>query len=393
MKNRFATLCLCVLLCVSFGCASDYVWRTRAARQAFIRGQHEDAIRWYERKWAPRRDRLLYLLDAATILHSARRYPESILLFEKALDLAEKLSGGQVASKTAATLLANDNFIPYQGAPFELLLVHTYQVLNFLGMGELDKALIEVRRLHNRFADFLGNAFTTYLAALVWETNGLLNDAYIDYKVSHRLGARFPGLAEVLLTGAYRLGFWNEYQRWRGLFGRAYQRPPVGQGELIVILEEGRVPEKRSTEAEYDLQLIPIPYYQKPARTLLGITVTAGKQSVRSTPLYRIDEAVYEQLADQKEAIVARALARLITHEGAAIAVAEKVDKNLGVALSLAFHATNRADLRSWLTLPRSLQIAQFRLPAGQYSLSVGRKSVGEITVSKGRKTFFLTRS
>lgn len=401
-RQTFLLFCLTLFLvsCVGGG----YARKSRGARLAFQHGDFEQALQWYQKQKPPRRDRLLYLLDQGVILHTAGRYQESIAIFEKAITLAEKLSGPQALAKTAS-IISNDNLIPYKGEKFERLLISTFQVLNYLGLEKLGEAIVEVRRIHTYFSsyfrkgakDYLRNAFATYLSGLVWEANGKVNDAYIDYKKTHSFGTIFPSLKQDLLRGARRLGFISEYARWKRKFKQSYRPLPKNHGEIILIVEEGTVPRKRSTEEEHDLQIIPIPYYSKPLTNPIQIIVKSnGKELGKSYPLYRIDKAAVKTLADQKDAIVARGIARLAAKEGVAVAVGKTVDKDLGIFLGFILLATNRADLRSWLTLPRSLQVAKFSLPKGTYDLKLiwpgGSKLFKEVSIQARRKRFITCR-
>ncbi|MDO8461301.1 MAG: hypothetical protein Q7S98_00405, partial [Deltaproteobacteria bacterium] len=58
--------------------------------------------------------------------------------------------------------------------------------------------------------------------------------------------------------------------------------------------------------------------------------------------------------------------------------------------------ATNRADLRSWLTLPRSLQVTRFSLPKGSYDLQLewrdGSLLLKQVIVEDHKKTFVIRR-
>ncbi|MBI1909322.1 MAG: hypothetical protein HYS22_04050 [Deltaproteobacteria bacterium] len=400
-------------------CGGGYVHQSRGARHSFQRGDPEKALKWYQQQKPPHRDRLLYLMDQAVILHTAGRYQESLKTFEEAIRLSEAMNSPQVLAKTAS-LVTNDNLIPYKGEDFERLLMHLFQVLNYLGLGEPDEALVEVRRVHTKFSDFfkdnsksyLRNAFATYLSGLVWEANGKLNDAYIDYKTTQKIVPSFPSLPQDLLKGATLFGFLNEKARWQKLFRQDYRPLPPDQGEVILLIEEGVVPEKESTEEEINLQVLPLPRYPKDLKNPVlvsvfrgaspkgaspkGVSPTDKTELAQTTPLYRVDEAAKKTLADQKGGMIARGLARLAVKEGAAVAVGTKVDRDLGIFLGVLVLATNRADLRSWLTLPRSFQVARFALPEGTYDLKLswpgGSKSIPTMAVKARKKTFVIQR-
>ncbi len=378
--QRIGPFLLLLSLFLITSCAGGgYVSKSRGARYAFQQGNYDNALRWYQKQNPPARDKLLYLMDEGVILHSAGKFNESLKIFQEAIDLSEKMEGAQVATK-AASLVTNDNFIPYQGEKFETLLLHVFQVMNYLGLGQNNEALVEVRRIQTKFSnyftsnakDYLQNAFAIYLSALVWEANHKLNDAYIDYKTTYRLSPLLPYLPEDLLKTSSQSGLLEEYARWKKSFKTSYAPSHKNDGEVILFLEEGRVPEKISSEINEAFQIVPVPIYPELVGEAPQISVLVdGKETSSAFVLYRPDQAARKTLADQKAAIVARAIARLAAKEGAAIAVSEKVDQDLGFFLGILLLTTNRADLRSWLTLPRSFQMFKISLPAGSHTLKI----------------------
>lgn len=396
--------CLLIGSILLSACATGYVARSRGARHDFQKGNLDKALRWYAKQSPPRRDRLLYLLDQGLILHTMGHYRESIDLFDKAIDLSETMESSHVVAKTAA-IATTDNAIPYQGEKFETLLMHVFQVLNYLGLEKNNEALVEIRRIHTKFSDFfregakdyLQNAFATYLAATVWEAEGKINDAYIDYKTTYRLRPSFSPVANDLLKGSYWLGFLNDYDRWGKKFQRSFQPLPRGHGEVILFLEEGVVPEKESSEEDADLQVVPVPRYPDSLGTPVQIHVSAsGKSMATSQVLFRPDEAAKKTLADQKAAIIARAIARLAAKETGAVILAKEVNADLGILFGILVLTTNRADLRSWLTLPRSLQVVRFSLPEGLHDVTLtwGKQSrlLKQVLVKAGKKRFLSCR-
>ncbi|MBI3541562.1 MAG: hypothetical protein HY073_05445 [Deltaproteobacteria bacterium] len=376
--------------------------RSRGARRSFARRDFKSALSWYQKQKPPARDRLLYLMDQGVILHTAGQFQESLKIFAQAIELSEEMEGHHVVSQTAS-IVTNDNYIPYQGEKFESLLLHVFQVLNYLQLDQGDEALVEVRRIHTKFSDFfkkeakdyLQNAFASYLSGLVWESRGKFNDAYIDYKTTYRLQPTFPPLPQKLLQGANYLGFLNDSSRWKK---RVHQPLAVSpkDGEIIFIIEEGEVPEKESTEEQSDLQIVPVPHYPDPLGTPVKVQVSSKGVTTESTTLFRVDEVAQKTLKDQMPAIIARAVARLAAKETGAVMVGKNVDEDLGVLVGLLVLATNRADLRSWLTLPRSFQTAQLSLPAGTYDFTLtwpgGSHQFKDVEVKARGKKFITYR-
>ena len=73
------------------------------------------------------------------------------------------------------------------------------------------------------------------------------------------------------------------------------------------------------------------------------------------------------------------------------------------VAFAVYTEVSEQADLRSWLTLPRNLQVLEVSLPAGSHDLALSIRSqagaalntlsLGAVEVVEGRRTFISARS
>ncbi|MBO7513658.1 hypothetical protein [Fibrobacter sp. UWB10] len=130
----------------------------------------------------------LYHFDEGMLYHYAGKNKESIKHFEQAEQIYEDLYTKSVTNEAAA-LATNDNMRPYRARPFELLLMYQYQILNYLAVGDLDGALVEVRRaqiaseaLYQKDKDKVNdNGWLRYLSALVYEMSGEEDDAAIAY--------------------------------------------------------------------------------------------------------------------------------------------------------------------------------------------------------------------
>ena len=90
-------------------------------------------------------------------------------------------------------------------------------------------------------------------------------------------------------------------------------------------------------------------------------------------------------------ALAARALFVLVDAAGAVLG---------SLAMQVAAVATERADTRSWLTLPANIQLARLPLPPGSYTIKVELLDAGEqivatreypgVVISKAHKTYLI---
>jgi hypothetical protein len=102
--------------------------------------------------------------------------------------------------------------------------------------------------------------------------------------------------------------------------------------------------------------------------------------------------------------ITARAIARAVAKDTLAGAAAASGNNNnssgaalLGLAVNLAGVFTERADTRSWFTLPGEIHLARLALPPGEYKLKVELRGKDErvldsneikIALRKGEKKY-----
>jgi hypothetical protein len=140
------------------------------------------------------RNRLLYWLDKASVLHDAARYKES----DELLDLAEQRMDELYTvsiSKGAATFLVNDAAQDYAGQVHERVLLYILRALNYAYLGKVDDAAVEARKVTGFLAelnDQLGekklaykdDAFAQYLGGLLFEDQGRSDDARICFEAS-----------------------------------------------------------------------------------------------------------------------------------------------------------------------------------------------------------------
>ena len=370
-------LTILMIFCTFLSSCAPYLQQARPALDAYYRGDFERAAELADEIHPRKADKLLALMDKATIYHAASKYKKSIKFFTKAKRLAEKNQRVAILQEVGA-VLTNDNLKRYVADPYERLLIHTYQIMNYAALGDLEGALVEVRQINTLYPDifaeenkdsFMKSAFMAYLSGLIWEMNDLSNDAYIDYKRVDRLHLKPIGLADDIKRSAIEANLDKENQN--------NKKSP----NLIVVIETGRAPEKVSSEYKNGLQIIPVPLYESYQESFRGANVKVDfKNRGEVSLLENIDGSLKAALEKKMPAIVARAIARLAAKEGAAVAVGETVNKDLGIFLGVLFLATNRADLRSWTTLPRSFYIWRGYITPGSHTISL------DISPGSGKK-------
>lgn len=157
MQNKYLYL-VAVLLSLFIACSS---MRTNVAffepvRTHMKKAEYEQAINLIEQGRAfneyTKKDRALYYLDKGALLYYQGNYKESIENLNQAEQAMEELFT-QSISKAAASLLLNDNALPYYGEIYEMLYVNIFQALNYLNLNQIDEAYVEARQINNKLVE------------------------------------------------------------------------------------------------------------------------------------------------------------------------------------------------------------------------------------------------
>ncbi len=310
------------------------------------------------------KDRLLALYQRGMILHAARRWEEANAALLEANDLAERIELIGLGEQ-AGNLLVNENFSDYRGEDYERVLCHTLAALDFLALGRLEDAQVECRRMrevHDKIRRLRGspdrlNAFALFLSALCFELGGQADDAFLDYEACRTAAPTFPPLEERLRRLAYRTG--------RDAKGEEPPPLPPGTGEVVLLLECGLAPTKKSGGP---LGILPA-LNPRPTAAVGARLAADGNPLAPTTLLNDVEDWAQRTLTERELWLLAKRAAMLAAKEVAARAVEKKHGKDAGNLTRLALLALEEPDLRSWSALPRSFQACVARLPAGSHDL------------------------
>jgi len=376
---------------------------------------------------------VLYLLNKGMVLRMKHDFAASNQSLEAAKLQMEKLYTESV-SQNALTFVLNDATVDYAGEDYEQVLVHLYLALNYLELDQRDEARVEVlqvdiklREIAEKFtaSKFTEDALSRYLSGMIYEELGEWSDAMIAYRKAYEaykkyqsnFGTPMPDmLKHDLIRLTQRQGLPDERDQYRKEFGIGPEQEVAGpnepQGELVFVLNNGLAPIKRERIIETwapipvaphapmqrgphnhqpqqlekaepaplpVLVSIALPYYEsRPVRVASARISVSGRQA-DSQMMEDIDAIARASLDARMPAITARAIARAVA-KGALQQSVDKAGKDsddpaaklIGSFLvRIASVATERADTRSWLTLPANVQLAQLALPQGVYDVTV----------------------
>ena len=135
------------------GCSSlqNYTLKTAPAKVSVSRGDFQGALTVFPEDSAQGKDEILIRLERGMILQNLGLFEQSSAELELAVGKIREnedkavISAGRAANQVG-TLIINEQFMPYEGYDFEIILLHALNAMNYLMRGDLEGARVEVRR-------------------------------------------------------------------------------------------------------------------------------------------------------------------------------------------------------------------------------------------------------
>ena len=399
------------------------------------------------------KDMILYNMERGRYAHVIGNSDVSMADFRTSMEKIRKndekalISASDVGANVAATLV-NDNAIPYEGEGYERVLLHHYQALNYLMKKDLEGAGVEVRRANAEQDDSLKrfekelersrdeasekkvdangisrvdtryaqmdevagkvknsfqNAYTFYVSGFIYELLQQPNDAYIDYKKALEIYPENSYLQRDVLRLAAKLEMREELDELRKRFPVEPSQQIVGEsgagsGELLVLFEDGFVPQKREVKIPIPvgrggLITIAFPIYQEKWSAQIPLLILNNSELIGSTePICDVRALAVKALKEKAPVLATRQIIRAVA-KGVTAAEARKKMGDLGLFAAIIWNlVSENADLRSWLTLPSNAQIFRTTLPAGSYQLALQHPmaagpTYADVNITAGGKT------
>ncbi|AOW79191.1 hypothetical protein A3Q34_18485 [Colwellia sp. PAMC 20917] len=344
--------------------------------------------------------------------------------------------------KKVSAVVTNDNAIGYEIPSYEQGMLHSYQALNYLYQGSLEGALVEVRRanlvqeralktnqaelykaeeemaekginsnkLYDNFPsmdNLIGdlknsfqNAYTFYLSGLLYETAKKFDDAYIDYKRALEIYPNNTFLQQDVLRLANKLDMNEDLARFEQRFGRYQGQNKTNTGQIVVIFEQGIVSAKEeaslnlpifNTRSDFKFFTFALPVYRGRLPALIPLSISIDEKSYLSQEIVRLQSLASKDLKEKLPGLVTRQAIRLVAKEQ----IRQNLSKSGGdvgnILASLYNIASEKADTRSWSSLPDNVQIMRLdNVAVGQKKLTIsyaGKKQVVDIDVAENRTT------
>ncbi|WP_429183074.1 COG3014 family protein [Aeromonas rivipollensis] len=344
----------------------------------------------------------------------------------------------------AGSLLTNDQTMAYRTPDYERTMLHHYLALNYLQRGDAEGALVEVRRanqvqeralkaradevrkakekseeaeaegemrqlmsrgapeldrLIGRVKNGFQNAYTFYFSGVLYEAAGDLNDAWVDYQRGYQIAPDNQSLQDALLRLARLRGSSDELKETEKKVGRKAPPPAKDQGQLVVLFEDGLIPARReiflplpisTSSGDFRTFTVAVPYYDNRASDTGPLTVSVGKHAGRTSSLVRLESLAAKDLQERLPGMLTRQALRLVAKEQLRRSAAKEGGDVGNILVGIFNTLSERADTRSWLTLPAEASSWQGMVPTGEVQLQLGAGSAMRtlpLTVHAGRTT------
>lgn len=239
MEGKYtASAILAFLSCIVISGCATYGDSLGKARDKVAKEKYESAIAPIKKPLSPEGDdRLLYHLELGTVKRLSGQYKESNSHFDSADQIASNLQTKRV-SQLLQSMMTSPRSRPYAGRDFERAYINYYKALNYLDLAQnassdsekkdyLEKARIEIRRVSNvlnaianeegnyqnvkdnekklftklldifdklrgnyldeEWLEFRDDANARYLAGILYEKVGELDNARIHYQKAAKL--------------------------------------------------------------------------------------------------------------------------------------------------------------------------------------------------------------
>ena len=220
--------------------------------------------------------RVLYGMDRGMTLQLVGDYQQSNAVLELAEEELDRLYTQKIRTQAFA-FMTNDTALPYEGDPYEQVLINVLKALNYAVLGQWQDALVEARRIDHRLnvlSDrtqekhvYRDDGFARYLSGILYESTGDVNNAFIAYRKAYETfdatrawsHTSVPSqLKEDVLRTSEAMHFTQELAEYRRLFPDTKWETNQSLQQLaqvVVISYNGRAPRKEDQFLDLPISL------------------------------------------------------------------------------------------------------------------------------------------
>ncbi|MBL4712648.1 MAG: hypothetical protein JKX75_09170 [Gammaproteobacteria bacterium] len=422
-KNVCQMVCvrsiLLIGICILIQSCASYGSHATTMRDGLLQGKPELSLAIAEQK-DPDQEEVIASLDKGMLRRINGDYVGSNEILEVAKQEIEKLYGVSITENLAAIAI-NETLRGYEGDRYEQLLLHAYMAMNYIQIGQIDGARVEMLQANVKMMEWGDepeeDAFTRYLEGLIYESLGEQDSALISYRKAYTVykekgGQQYPvapvGLKKDLLRLLAKQRLWSEYKSYKKEFNMTKYKPPKVSkkfGELVVILHNGLAPIRGetaipifSTEVQQNLR-VAFPTYKQHKKRLYTPQVSVNNKRYSMETVEDIDALARYSLGQAMPGIMLRATARAVVKYNTQHSAGES-SALAGFLMTITNLITERADTRSWTTLPQAIELKRIKLPVGEHDVQIQMLNtagqpvdvIKQNVVIKSRRTSFLIK-
>lgn len=452
---RFIPLLICATFAGS-GCSTFVSSRSQKATMMrdYESGDFKEAeeiAAEFAKKRSGTGDELMWMYEEGSAKFAAGDYKGSIKAFEKAEKIIydyehrATVSARDGLAETAA-FFTTPNSLPYKGNYYEKILLNTFKGLDYMALGEMSGARVELRRAYERqkeaerryekeirkakeksasrgfnveqaikdsadlremeksitaasnqkLADF-ANPFVSYLSAICYLSEGNYNEALVDFKRLRAMDGTIQLVARDYATCAKKIGATIPNDIKASPFDY-----PLDKNVVFVILASGLSPALKERKIHIPLPVLytgvafPVPEFQNSTSNTPLMIDSGNSFKVKTERISDMNAVFGEAYRKALPLTITRMVISAAARDAGTVALAVTMRKHPAVAIgsmlaaSAYKYAFNRADLRSWQIVPGVFQAAQLPFPSDRV-LKLRRGGMTKtIQLPESNRNFFI---
>jgi len=403
-----------ILACLGPSCAS-YNERTAMALDRFESGRFGEAIVAYREDGATE-SKFLKGVESGTVAFVDGRWGSALKFFSQASRSVRELEDQSLvhperALESLAAWTVSETLTDYQGEGYERALLHSCLGLTYLALGQVEDLLVEVRRSNALLeaeeelyeVEYGAGGMGHFISALGYELRGDLDEAYIDYKRMEAKGLGGALVGSSLVRLARILGRENDLATWTKRYGEGLP-PSADAARVILIAGVGAGPLK--CEGRLDVMTkdgllawaVPQILLRPSSVEYVVLEANNLKAKVSSVVIEDVGRIRAKNLEDRLALLATRATVRTFLKRALRNEAVKEHGEWAGLAADIFTAVSERADLRTWSTLPDTWQAARMFLPPGAHELTVTAQGgeevpLGAFELEPGETMFLMART
>ncbi|MSN96153.1 hypothetical protein F1B92_02905 [Campylobacter sp. FMV-PI01] len=349
---------------------------------------NSDLLMWYELGGSMKRNCLDY--NASNFY-----FDQAEDLYKTNVDLENFASKG---TKTATSILLNDNIDSYRGGIYESIMLNVYKGLNFMSMNDFNSARVEFNRAldrQRRAKDEFKNEIENKIASLENENKDAIQAAQNEqtqktiYGVYNRSVfadfVAYPDFVNPFATYMAGLFFFadKDYKKAYEMFKESLAMQPKNkflqeefelsqnlllsknrnQNFIWLIYENGKSAIKDEIKIDIPLFIFTdeVPYVGISLPTLTNRANSYEYLIIADKKTYKVadmDRVIKTEFSKQLPFIITKSIIRTAIKTIINYQIYSK-DETIGLGVAVFNAITNKSDVRSWVSLPKNFQVAR----------------------------------